>query len=384
MQTFDIRYPTVTDLERRAAKRMPRFAYDYLRGGAMEETALKANHYDLKQIKLKPHYLSSFAGANQSARLFGHTYSAPFGVAPIGLQGMMWPDSPRILAAAAAVHNIPFVFGTLSTERLETIAKISEGRAWYQLYNPTDTAIRDDLLKRAKACGYKVLVVTVDIPSHGFRPRDIRNSLGLPPRLTAANIWAVMKRPAWLLQTLRMGIPDFQNLKPYMSADFKAKRLGDFMDRVVMGSTDLEGLKPIRDQWQGALVIKGILSEEDAELSYRLGAEGIVISNHGGRQLDVAESPIRVLPRLSALYENKMVLMMDSGLRDGADLAVALALGAKCGFLGRAFMYSVAALGRFGGEHLAALLKVQLQQVMTQLGCENLDALKTHLVAQNS
>lgn len=384
MHAFDTRYPTVDDLERRAARRIPSFAYDYLRGGAMTETALTANCQDIKQVKLTPQYLSPFAGSNMRVKLFGHTFDAPFGVAPIGLQGLMWPDAPRILASAAAAHNIPFVFGTLSSERLETIAKISEGRAWYQLYNPTEPAIRDDLLNRARDSGYQVLVVTVDVPSHGFRPRDIRNGLGLPPRLSAANIWAVMKRPAWAWQTLLCGVPTFQQLKPYMSADFKADGLGDFMERVVMGRIDLEGLKPIRDQWQGALVIKGILSEEDAELSYQLGADGIVVSNHGGRQLDVAESPIRVLPRISARYKDKMVLMMDSGLRDGADLAVTLALGASCGFFGRAFMYSVAALGRAGGEHMASLLRVQLQQVMAQLRCETPDALKEHLVAADS
>ena len=182
--TYDYRFPTVADLKMRAKKRMPQFAYDYLQEGCMDDIALKRNASQFDSVVLEPRYLEAFDKADISTEIYGHRYKAPFGIAPMGLQGLMWPDAPVILAKAAANNNIPFVLSTVSSEALEKIAEVSEGQAWYQLYNPTDENIRDDLLRRLKVSGYKNLVVTVDVPTFGFRPRDIRSG----PLYAAKNI----------------------------------------------------------------------------------------------------------------------------------------------------------------------------------------------------
>lgn len=377
---FNHKYPDISDLKKKAKQRIPRFAFDYLEGGCMEERSVQRNRDEINAVQLRSTLLKPFSGSDQSVELFGHTYSAPFGIAPVGLQGLMWPKAPEILAKAAAEKNIPYVLSTVSSSSLERIAEVSEGHAWFQLYNPTDESIRKDLLSRIKAAHYPVLVVTVDVPTFGYRPRDIRNGLAMPPKMTLSNIMQMLSRPRWFYETALAGKPEMQTLKPYMPKDMPTDELAAFMNKTVMGRVDIEGLKPIRDMWQGPLVIKGLISEQDVKSAIELGADAVVISNHGGRQLDAGESPVKPLQTIASKYSKDMKIFMDSGLRSGTNIVSALASGADFTFLGRPFVYGVGALGDKGGIHTINALMMQVTQIMNQLGCEKVTDLPSFLV----
>lgn len=377
---FDPQLPDVKSLKQKARQRIPSFAFDYLEGGCHDEIGLLRNRDAIQAVQLRSQLLKPFEKSDMSVELFGHKYSAPFGIAPIGLQGLMWPKAPEILAKAAADLNIPYVLSTVSSAKLETIAEISEGKAWYQLYNPTDSAIREDLLNRIKVAGYKVLVVTVDVPTFGYRPRDMKNGLAMPPKMTLSNILQMLSCPRWLYETALAGKPEMQTLKPYMPKGMPTDQLAAFMNKTVMGRVDIDGLKPIRDFWQGPLVIKGLINQDDVAAAISLGADAVVMSNHGARQLDAGESPVAPLQKAAAKYAKDIKLFMDSGLRSGTNIASALACGADFTFLGRPFVYGVGALGNKGGVHTINCLKTQLEQVMNQLGCSSVADLPQFLV----
>ncbi len=377
---FNNNFPDIADLKRHAKKRIPKFAFDYLEGGCMEEIGVRRNRADIEAVQLRSELLKPFNDSDLSVNLFGHKYAAPFGIAPVGLQGLMWPQSPEILAKAAAEKNIPYILSTVSSSCLERISEVSEGKAWFQLYNPTDDDIRQDLLKRITAAQYQVLVVTVDVPTFGFRPRDIRNGLAMPPKMTITNILQMLSCPSWLMATALAGKPEMETLKPYMPKDMPTDQLAAFMNKTVMGRVDIDGLKPIRELWKGPLVIKGLINELDVKAAISLGADAVVISNHGARQLDAGESPIEPLQRISKKYGDKIKIFMDSGLRSGTNIAGALASGADFTFLGRPFVYGVGALGNKGGIHTINSLMLQLTQIMNQLGCNSVAELPKHLV----
>ena len=381
--SYNTQYPSIQDLKRRARQRIPKFAFEYLEGGCNEDINLARNKSDLQDVVFMPQYLKKFGGLDMSATLFGHRYDAPFGIAPIGLQGLIWPNAPEILAKAALKHNVPYILSTVSTSSIERIAELSEGRAWFQLYHPTKNELRDDILKRAAAAQCPVLVVLVDVPSFGYRPRDIRNGLAMPPKMSVRNVLQIIGRPRWGIETLRAGIPGFATLKPYMPGDLNMKQLGRFMNQTFTGRIDVEKIKPIREMWKGALVLKGVVSAEDAQMAIDLGVDGIIVSNHGGRQIDAGESAVKSLKTLSAKFGNRTKIMMDSGIRSGVDVARALACGAGFTFMGRPFMYGVGALGSKGGDHTIAILKTQLHQVMEQLCCERIEDFPNHLIVEN-
>ncbi|MEL0073771.1 MAG: alpha-hydroxy acid oxidase [Flavobacteriaceae bacterium] len=364
------KYPSIADLRSKAKSKMPKFAFEYLDGGCNNDDNLKKNTSDLRAVELIPEYLKPTVKVNLQTSLFGITYDAPFGIAPIGLQGLMWPKAPEILARAAFENNIPFILSTVTTSSIERIAQITEGKAWFQLYYPAKEEVRKDIIKRAAEAACPVLVLLSDVPSFGFRPRDIRNGLAMPPKMSARNFYEILKRPEWALKTLLHGQPEFETLKPYMPKGLNLSQLAKFMDETFDGRLNEEKIKPIREQWKGKIVLKGITSEADMEKAIRLGLDGVIISNHGGRQLDAGESTIKSLKKLQAKYKDKITLMMDSGLRNGPDVARTLAEGASFSFLGRSFMYGVGALGNQGAQHTIELIKTELMQVMDQLGCE--------------
>ncbi|RLA05121.1 MAG: alpha-hydroxy-acid oxidizing protein, partial [Gammaproteobacteria bacterium] len=246
--------------------------------------------------------------------------------------------------------------------------------------NPTDDNIRKNLLDRVNAAQYPVLLITVDVPTFGYRPRDIKNGLAMPPKMSLNNILQMLSCPQWLFETAMAGKPEMKILMPYMPKAMPTEQLAEFMNKTVMGRVDMEGLKPIRDYWKGPMVIKGLINETDVAKAVTLGADAVVISNHGARQLDAGESPVEPLQRAAQLYGNKIKIFMDSGLRSGSNIAGALALGADFTFLGRPFMYGVGALGEKGGVHTINLLKRQLTQIMNQLGCAQISELPKHLV----
>jgi L-lactate dehydrogenase (cytochrome) len=381
---YDPRYPSIDDLRERARRRIPRFAFEYLDGGCNEDVNLRRNTAEIRDIQLVPQYLTEHRGSDMRTELFGHTYDAPFGIAPIGLQGLMWPKSPEILARAAYEHNLPFILSTVSTSSIETIAEITHGQAWFQLYHPAEDRVRDDIIGRAEAAGCPVLVILCDVPTFGYRPRDIRNGLAMPPKMSLKNILQILGKPNWATQTLLAGQPSFETLRPYMPKSLNLKQLGAFMDQMFSGRLNEEKIKPIRDMWPGKLVLKGVASEADAERAIELGLDGIIVSNHGGRQLDAGQSSIKPLAAIAAKYGDKVTVMMDSGIRSGPDIACTIASGAKFTFMGRAFMYGTAALGSRGGTHTISILKRQLQQVMEQICCEKTGDFPNHLVAKSS
>jgi len=377
---YNSNYPSLDDLIKKAKKKIPKFAFEYLDGGCNEDVNLYKNTTELRQVELQPFYLAKHTFSEMKTELFGHVYDAPFGISPIGLQGLMWPNAPEILAKAACEHNIPFILSTVTTSSIERISELTEGRAWYQLYHPTEDNIRDSLIKRAEAAHCPVLVILCDVPTFGYRPRDIRNGLAMPPRMTLRNILQIMGRPDWAIRTLIHGQPAFANMKPYMPKGLDMKQLGAYMNKTFSGRLNEEKIAPIRDMWKGKLVLKGVASPEDTEMAIRLGLDGIIISNHGGRQIDAGQSTIRSLTPIVNKYKDKIKIMMDSGIRTGPDVARALASGAEFTFLGRTFMYGVSALGDKGGEHTISILKTQLQQVMDQVGCEKTAAFCKHLI----
>ncbi len=379
---FNPTYPSVNDLRHRAQKRMPRFAFEYLDGGCNEDVNLKRNTSELREIVLKPRYISDFKKSSLKTTLFGHEYDAPFGISPVGLQGLMWPNASEILAKAAHKYNIPFILSTVTTMDIERASELTEGKAWFQLYNPAEDHVRNDIISRAEAAGISTLVLLCDVPTFGYRPRDFKNGLALPPKMTLSNILQILGKPKWAFNTLKYGIPTFDTLKPYTPEGLNLRQLGLFMDKTFSGRLNEERIKPIRDKWKGNLVLKGVSSVEDASEAIKLGFDGIIVSNHGGRQLDAGESSIAALQKIAAKCANDITLMMDSGMRSGPDMAVALASGAEFTFMGRSFMYGVGALGKKGGNHTIAMLKVQLQQIMDQLCCEHVKDLQQHLITK--
>ena len=379
-QQINYKYPSVDDLRSRAKAKIPKFAFEYLDGGCNNDVNLKKNTSRIRDVELKPKYLVDYTPPNLKTELFGHEYDAPFGISPVGLQGLMWPKSPEILAKAAFNHNIPFVLSTVTTASIESISEITEGRAWFQLYHPAEERVTKDLLKRAEAAHCPVLVILADVPSFGYRPRDIRNGLSMPPKMTVSNILSAMKRPHWALNTLINGQPSFEILKPYMQKNLNLNQLAKFMDATFSGRLNEDKIKRIRDLWKGKLVLKGAESIYDVEKAYQLGLDGVIISNHGGRQVDVGQATIDSLNSIVPLYKDKIKVMMDSGIRGGADVARVMASGADFSFMGRTFMYGVSALGKKGGNHTIAMLKTQLTQVMEQMSCAEVNDLTKNLI----
>ena len=369
------KYPSVTDLRKRAMVKMPKFAFEYLDGGCNEDINLDKNRSDLQRIELIPQYLSKFDKSDMRTELFGKTYDAPFGISPVGLQGLMWPNAPEILAKAAFDHNVPFILSTVTTSSIERVAEITEGKSWFQLYHPTDEKVKVDLLNRAAHAGTDVLVILADVPTFGYRPRDVRNGLAMPPSMSVKNILEVFTKPDWAIQTLIHGQPAFRTMEAYMPKGLNLKKLGEFMDTTFSGRLNEDRIAAIRDQWKGKLVIKGVVSEIDTQKAIDLGIDGIIVSNHGGRQLDAGQSSIVPMTLLAQKYKDQIKIMVDSGLRGGPDIARAMASGADFTFMGRSFMYGVGALGKEGGNHTISLMKREFQQVMEQVCCEKVQDL---------
>jgi L-lactate dehydrogenase (cytochrome) len=373
-------YPSVAHLQKRSARRMPKFAYEYLTEGCNDDINVKKNTTDIRQIELMPYYLAQYDKSSIKKTLFGHEYDAPIGICPIGLQSLMWPGTAEILAKTSVEHNIPFTLSTVTTLSIENAAKITNGKFWFQLYHPVERKITDDLLKRAADNGCQVLVLVADVPTFGYRPKDIYNGLGMPPRMMFRNILSMLKHPRWLVETLKHGRPSFKTMEKYMPKDMDMKELGVFMDKMYSGRLNEDKIKYIQDNWHGKIVVKGIASCADTERAINLGIDGVIVSNHGGRQLDAGPSSIKTLTPIVEKYKGRLEIMMDGGMRTGPDIARVLASGADFAFLGRPFMYGTGALGKKGGHQVASILKRELQQVMEQVGCARIKDLSNHLI----
>ena len=377
---FISQYPSIADLKIKARKKIPRFAFEYLNGGCNDDVNIKRNTDEIRNVQLRPDYIKKFNGSSLKTSIFGIEYDLPFGIAPIGLQGLMWPNSPEILAKSAFKNNIPFILSTVSTSSIERISEITEGKFWFQLYHPAEDKLTNDLIIRTHDSGCKVLVILCDVPTFGYRPKDIKNGLSMPPKMNLNNFFQIFSKPHWAVETIKYGQPSFETLKPYMPKGLNLKQLGGFMNQTFDGRLNEKKIKKIRDNWKGKLVLKGVSSEFDVKQSIRLGIDGIIISNHGGRQLDAGPSSIKVLEKIAPKYGDKIEIMMDSGIRSGADISRTLATGAKFTFLGRSFMYGVCALGKKGGDQTIHILKTELNQIMEQLCCEKISDLPFHIL----
>ncbi len=369
-QKLERRFASIDDLEIHAQKRLPKFAFDYLQGGTGQETAIARNRSSLNNIQLIPHHMVEPFEPQLKTSLLGRTWSAPYGIAPLGLSGLIWPDAAKHFARTAQQQNIPTVLSTVATTKLETIAQLAPDTAWFQLYIPNDDAINRSIIERAKTAGYKTLVVTIDVPALGRRARDIKNGLAVPPKITFKNIIQGATHPTWALSTLKAGIPDFETLAQYVPKGTDMRAASQYVSALARGHVSMDKLQKVRDLWPGNLVVKGILNEIDAASAKQVGCDGIIISNHGGRQLDAAPAPITIIKNIRREVGAQMPIIADSGVRSGLDIARLMAHGADFVLLGRAFGYSVAALGERGPDHAHYILSQELKNVLSQLGCK--------------
>ena len=359
----------IADLKAITKARIPKFAFEYLTGGCNDENSLRQNRRALDQTFLQPQYLSSSRPASLTTQLLGQEYAAPFGVAPLGLSGLVWPKAAEYHALAAREANIPYILSTLASTSIERAAECAGNNFWFQLYPPSDLGIRKDLMARAKAVNCNHLVVTIDVPAAGRRPRDIRNGLAVPPKISVNSIAQTMLRPAWAIATARQGMPQFASMMPYMKDISNLREVANYIRTTLKDVVDFPMLQQLRQEWSGKLIVKGILSVADAQKALDAGADAIIVSNHGGRQLDAARPSITALQEIVAALGDKMVVMVDSGVESGPDIARFLAQGAQMVFAGRAFMYGVGAFGQPGAAHCIELLHSELLQVMQQLRC---------------
>lgn len=365
-------------MEAAARRRVPRFAFDYLAGGIGDGLNLRRNREALDAVTLRPRYLTSCRPA-LGCMLLGQSYDLPIGISPMGLSGLIWPRSADFLASAAKRHNIPFILSMFATTRLEEIGRQAPGHAWLQLCVPNDRTVEHDLLARAQRSGYETLVITIDAPVETRREHDIRNGLSVPPRFDISTVFQILRRPAWAIGMLGAGVPEFANLTPYVPGKLTLAELGQFISNLAAGHVSVERLKEVRDRWPGKLIVKGVLDSMDALACRTIGVDAIVVSNHGGRQLDAAPAAIEVLADVRNAVGPNMPILLDGGIRSGLDVARALACGADFVFLARAFMFGIAALGSCGGDHVISIIREELRSTMGQLGCQELSALPNFL-----
>ena len=370
---YDTRLPSVRDLKRRAKRRLPAFAFDYVDGGIDEEHGKRRNRDAWHAVELTPRYLRDVSVADQSAEVFGHRYAMPIGIPPVGLGNMMWPGADLALARAAQRANIPYVLSTFSTTLLEDIARAAPDVCWFQLYVPKRPETMKAILSRVKNSGFNVLVVTLDIAVGAKRNRELKNGLSLPFRITPKIVWESATHPAWAFDTLTYGQPDFLNINPYREqAD---QELGEFLTSMNMNGVTRERIEMIRELWDGPLVIKGVQHDQDIRDCMAMGVDGIVVSNHGGRQLDAAPASADSLRQVSAEARARLTVMVDGGIRSGLDVVRARALGAEMTFSGRSFFWGVGALGRRGPEQVIGIFRDEIDRTLKQLGCGSWDAM---------
>lgn len=376
---YSDRYPAIADLVKPARSRMPYFAWEYLDSGTGVERLVTHNHQRLQAIEMLPKYFAGNFDVSLQTTLMGQTYAAPFGIAPVGMTGLMWPVGEHMLAKTAARHNIPYCLSTVACAAPETVGPLCEGNGWFQLYVPLDREICIDILNRAWQSGFRTLVVTADVPIPSMRERQRKAGLKVPPETNLKNIFRVAIRPQWAWATLRHGKPGFPGLEKY-AASGDLRNVSTFLGRQLTDNLNLEYLKLIRDNWQGRIIVKGILHEDDAKNLVEAGVDGIVVSNHGGRQFDGAPAAIDALPPIVKAVGDKCAILYDSGIRGGLDVLRALALGAQFVLVGRPFLYGIAALGELGGDHVVEILTADITNNLRQLGAHEIGNLKSHLV----
>ncbi|NQZ43522.1 MAG: alpha-hydroxy-acid oxidizing protein [Flavobacteriaceae bacterium] len=371
LERFANRYPRISDLAEKAARRMPKVAWEYLDSGTGDERLLQANRNALNAIRFTPRFCQGPFNANTETTLFGHKYSAPIGIAPVGLTGLMWPNIELHLAAAAQRQEIPFCLSTVATETPERVGNKVGTMGWFQLYPPKDAQVRDSLLQRAQDSGFHTLVVTADVPMASRRERSKRAGLAIPPKITPKLIWQGITHPVWSYHTLKRGLPRLRTVETYTN-NTDMKFVSGFVGNRLGGTLDWAYCEALKRLWDGPVVIKGILHPEDANMAVSIGMDGIYVSNHGGRQFNGAIAAMDALPAIVEAVDGRVPVLFDSGVRSGLDVMRALHLGADFVFAGRPFVHGVAALGSLGGDYVAQLLIDDLKNNMVQLGARSL------------
>lgn len=361
----------IADLRKLAQRRLPRVVFDFIDGGAQDETTLEANCRDLAQMRLSPRVLVDVADLNTSVELFGQRFASPLLLSPIGLTGLATPKGELDAARAAESAGIGYCLSTNASTSIEEIAAATSQPFWFQLYVMKDRGLTRELMDRAKAAGCSALVMTVDLAAHGKRERDARNGFSVPPRIGVADAANALMRPGWLYRTFTGPRLTFANYKT--AADEGFLQLSKHITNQFDPSVTWDDIAWAKEVWGGPLVIKGILRADDARRAVDYGADGVSVSNHGGRQLDGVPSAIRALPAVADAVGDRITVLMDGGIRRGADIIRARALGARACLVGRAFVYALAALGPDGAARAIEILHGELHNALALLGLPSIN-----------
>jgi (S)-mandelate dehydrogenase len=370
----------IADLRLMAKRRLPQAIFDFFDGGAEDEITLRENRAAFERIRLLPKVLVNVAKVDTGTELFGIRTGLPLLIAPTGAVGIGRPGAEVALARAAKAFDIPFTLATPATASIERVAKEAGGRLWFQLYVLKNREVRERLIERARAADYEALVVTVDLPVGGKRERDVRNAFSAPFRASWRNSHDMWRKPAWLLDIARNGIPKMENLEGLIQYSNKTSDVAASVGRELDASFDWDGLARIREAWPRRLIVKGVERTDDAERIAAMGCDGIVVSNHGGRQLDGAMPTIEALPAIAAAVGKRITVLVDGGVRRGVDVVKARALGAQAVQVGRATLFGVMAGGEAGATRALEILSGELVRAMQLCGTRNTMEITADLV----
>jgi (S)-mandelate dehydrogenase len=375
---------SIEELRVVARRRVPNFALEYVLGGAEEEKTLHWNTEALRSIRFVPNTLVDTSTRSQQMNVFGDEINSPLIIAPTGLNGMLHHHADLALARAAKDHNIPFCLSTVSNVSLEDVATKVGGRLWMQLYVMTEREITHEILKRAEQANYEALVFTTDANVFGNREWDKRNYRA-PAKLTLRNLIDVSRHPRWIFDVLvPHGVPRFENIVDFMPPEAKTAKGGvAIFPKLFAPDISWNEVEWLREKWPRKLILKGILNTADALHAQELGCDGVILSNHGGRQLDSCVAPIEVLPEIVEAVGKNMTIIVDSGFRRGTDVLKAIALGADAVMIGRATLFGVAAGGYEGVKHALTILTTEIDRALGQLGCTSLAKLNPQMLINN-
>jgi len=368
-------YHTVESLRKICKRKIPNVAFSYLESGTDKEILLKKNTEQFDSISFIPRYCLGVKISELKTELFGFKYDAPIGIAPVGLTGLIWPNAEKHLSLSAFKNNIPFCLSTVATmspEEIDPRNQIKTENKWFQLYPPKDLNILDSLLERAVECNFSVLVVTVDIPAPSRRERSKHAGLNIPLKFSSRLILDGLRHPKWTIETLFNGLPRLKTVESYTNNN-DLRFVSKFVGNRLGGSVNWDYIKLIRNKWKGPMVIKGLLSQEDALLAKKMNVDGVYVSNHGGRQFDGGVSCLTQLKEIRQAVGPDFPLIYDSGIRSGLDVFKAINFGANFVFAGRPFMYGLGAFKEQGVNQVIEILKDQLRNNMMQLGLTDIN-----------
>ena len=371
---------SIEDLRQAARARLPRSVFEFFDGGAEDEITLRANRQAFERRRLLPRVLVDVSAVNTQTAFFGVEAAMPVAIAPTGAVGFGWPGGDVAIAKAAAAHGIPYTLSTTGTASIERIAREAPGRLWFQAYILKGREFTFRLMERARNYGYEALMITVDLPVGGKRERDNRNHFAIPFRFTARNLRDFASRPGWALDLAHHGMPVMENLVGFTSEATSATTIASSVGRNYDPSFDWEGLKAIRDAWPRKLILKGVVHPQDAARAVSLGCDALVVSNHGGRQLDGGIATLDALPAVVAAAGGKVPVLVDGGVRRGIDVVKAIALGAKGVLIGRATLYGACAAGEPGAVRALEILKSELVRSMQLCGADRIEAIDAGLL----